>query len=247
MAISSLAKKLYIHSGHTVALINAPDGIIEMLAPLPDDVNMVTNTQGKANCILYFVKTNDEVDTAAKELKRSLGDDTILWFAYPKRSSKVDSELTRDRGWTSIHELGLRGIASIAIDSTWSGIRFRRTADNTEEELIAKQYDGSRATWRPLYEQLVNLARNLGPDVELVPRQSYVAFRRGNQFALVKPSNDHLDLVLRLPNGPVSPRLRSAVGVGSGSMTHRVALTKTEDIDKHVIDWLKDAYRAQER
>jgi hypothetical protein len=244
MPISSLAKKLYIRPGYTVALVNAPEGALDLIAPLPDDVKVVTSTKGKPDLILYFVKSIAELEKAAKDLKKSLGEETILWFAYPKVSSKVATDLTRDRGWKQIYEMGLIGIASIAIDSTWSGLRFRTAVDRTEDELITKQYDDSRAAWRPLYDQLATLARNLGPDVELIPRQTYVAFSRGKQFALVKPSRDHLDLVLKLSSPALSSRLQPALGMGSGSMTHRVALTKAEDIDRQVITWLQDAYRA---
>jgi predicted transport protein len=95
-----------------------------------------------------------------------------------------------------------------------------------------------------MYEELVAKAQSLGGDVELQPRQSYVAFARGKQFALVKPSRDRLDLALKLADAPDDPRLESAAGVGSGSMTHRVVITKAGDIDEQVISWLEQAYRA---
>jgi predicted transport protein len=184
------------------------------------------------------------LEKAAKKLKKTLVADIVLWFAYSKTTSKVASDLTRDQGWKSLYDMGLQGVASIAIDNTWSGVRFRRGDAKTEDELIAKQYAGERAAFMPLYQQLSSLAHGLGQDVESVTRQSYVAFSKGKQFALIKPSRDRLDLGLKLPNAPLNARLQSASGVGSGSMTHRVAITKAGDIDSEVIGWLQDAYRA---
>jgi predicted transport protein len=248
MPIKTLAQKLYIRPGYTVALLNAPKGAADLLAPLPEEAKTVTNLKGKADLILQFVKTSAELEKAAKELKEKLGDEadgeTVLWFAYPKKTSKVANDLTRDHGWKPIYEMGFEGVATVAIDDTWSAIRFKRGLAKSEEDLIVKQYDGPRAAFFPLYEKLVNIFQNLGPDVELLTRQSYVAFSRGKQFGLLKPSRDRLDLILRLTNPPLTARLQSAAGMGSGSMSHRVAITKSEDIDRQVISWIQDAYRA---
>jgi predicted transport protein len=244
MAENALAKKLHIRPGYTVALLNAPAGAADLLIPLPDDVKLVTDTKEKVDLVLLFVKSSAELATGAKALKETLGDDVLLWFAYPKLSSKVATDLTRDKGWQPLYELGYEGVASVAIDKTWSGVRFRRGSGKSEGDVISNQYAGARAAFFPLYEQLVARATSLGDDVELAPRQSYVAFTRGKQFALVKPSRDRLDLALKLPDAPQHPRLEAAAGLGSGSMTHRVVITSADDIDEQVIAWLEQAYRA---
>lgn len=247
MVSKTLAQKLYIRPGYTVALLNAPKGAADLLAPLPDEVKVVTNTKEKVDLVLQFVKTSADLEKAAKELKETLAADVVLWFAYPKQSSKVASDLTRDHGWKVVYDLGFEGVASVAIDDTWSGVRFRRGLARGEEDVVAKQYAGDRSAILPLYQQIVKIVQRLGPDIELQPRQTYVAFSRGRQFALVKPARDRLDLVLKLPKPPLAPRLESAAGVGSGSMTHRVAITQLSDIDSEVIGWLQDAYRAVNR
>jgi len=247
MTTKTLAQKLYIRPGYTVALLNAPKGMAELLAPLPDDVKVVTNTKEKVDLLLLFVKTSAELEKNAKEIAEILATDAVLWFAYPKLASKVASDLSRDKGWQSIYELGFEGVASVAIDDVWSGIRFKRVNSTSEDALVAKQYDGARAVFLPLYNQIVAIVRAFGPDVELSPRQSYVAFSRGKQFALVKPARDRLDLVLKLPHHPLGNRLEAAAGLGSGAMTSKVALTKMEDLDRQIIGWLQDAYRAAGR
>ena len=244
MAARTLAQKLYIRPGYTVALLNAPKGMAELLAPLPDDVTIVINTKSKVDLVLHFVKSGAELEKAGKEFEKSLGEEPVLWFAYPKVSSKVTTDLTRDQGWKPIYDMGYEGVASVAIDSTWSGVRFRRRVAKSEDEQIAQQFAGERAALRPIYDQLVNIMRSLGPDVQIVPRQTYVAFARGKQFALIKPLRNRIDLALKLPIPPLSPRLASAPGLGSGSMTHRVALTRPDEIDRQLIAWIQDAYRA---
>jgi len=247
MATKTLAQKLYIRPGYTIALLNAPKGMTDLLTPLPEDVTVVTNTKDKVDLVLLFVKTSAELEKSAKELGNSLGTDVVLWFAYPKLSSKVASDLTRDKGWKTIYDMGYEGVASVAIDEVWSGIRFKRVVSKTDDDAVAKQYNGARAAYLPLYNQIVSIVRGFGPDVELSVRQSYVAFSRGKQFALVKPSTDRLDLVLKLPHHYLGDRLVAAEGLGSGAMTDKVALTKMEEIDQQVVGWLQDAYRAAGR
>lgn len=244
MTISALAKKLQIRLGYTVLLLNAPAGIEELLSPLPGDVTVVKDAKGKVDFVLSFVKSSEELTSSAKQIKEMLAEDIVLWFAYPKLSSKITSDLTRDRGWQPIYDMGFDGVASVAIDSTWSGVRFRRGVTRVEEDLVAHQYAGVRAPFFPLYEQLVAKAHSLGDDVEIQPRQTYVAFARVKQFALVKPSRDRLDLALKLPNVPEDARLQADAGVGSGSMTHRVVIANASDIDDQVTGWLEQAYHA---
>lgn len=247
MATKTLAQKLYIRPGHTVALLNAPKGTADLLEPLPDEAAIVTSTRKKADVVLAFAKNKAELEKQIKDLKSVLEGDPLLWFAYPKQSSKSDTDLTRDEGWKNLFELGYSAVATVPIDKTWTGVRFRRIVAKSDEELIDKQYEDERAALRPLYEVLANVIRQQGPDVEQTVHQSYVAFKRHNQFALIKPAREHLDLALKLPNGPLHPRLQAATGLGSGSMTHRVEIRNKDEIDYDVLRWLQEAYYASNR
>ena len=53
----------------------------------------------------------------------------IVWCAWPKRTSGLETDLTRDEGWDALTSAGLRGVATVAIDDTWSGLRFRPVED----------------------------------------------------------------------------------------------------------------------
>jgi predicted transport protein len=247
MPTKTLAQKLYIRPGYTVALLNAPKGAADLLAPLPDEVNVVTNTKGSVDLVLCFVKNQAELKKSANEIATRLGDragvSVVVWFAYPKIASKTTTDLTRDVGWKSLYDLGFEGVASVSIDSVWTALRFKRGLARGEDDVVAKQYAGDRAALRPLYDRLYSAILGLGPDISISPRQTYVAFSRSKQFVLIKPSADRVDVVLKLPKIPLSDRLISAQGVGSGSMTHRVAVQKEADIDMELLTWIQDAYR----
>ena len=53
--------------------------------------------------------------------------DGLLWISYPKRSSKIDSDLSRDDMWELYIDESLRPVSQISIDETWSAVRFRPT------------------------------------------------------------------------------------------------------------------------
>jgi hypothetical protein len=52
-------------------------------------------------------------------------DNGLLWFAYPKKSGPLKSDLSRDSGWEPLFEAGFDSVAQISIDETWTGFRFR--------------------------------------------------------------------------------------------------------------------------
>lgn len=49
----------------------------------------------------------------------------LIWIAYPKGTSKIKTDISRDKGWDVVHQAGLRGISLISLDDVWSAIRFR--------------------------------------------------------------------------------------------------------------------------
>ena len=74
---------------------------------------------------LAFVRDKAEVAEAVKEVASAYRAGGHLWFAYPKKSGSIRSDLSRDCGWEPIAELGLLAVTQIAIDQNWSAIRFR--------------------------------------------------------------------------------------------------------------------------
>jgi hypothetical protein len=82
---------------------------------------------GPAPFILASAGTVAEVAPAAVEvLPRYPAARGLLWFAYPKRSGAIRTDITRDRGWEPLTEAGFLPVAQVAIDPTWSALRFRR-------------------------------------------------------------------------------------------------------------------------
>lgn len=243
MATSALARKLKINADTQVLIINPPQEYLEQIEPLPDGVELKTKPQGQFDFAQLFVKNGAELEQYLPDILKSLHKDSLLWISFPKRSSKLQSDLSRDHGWRPLQKSGYQAVSLISIDNTWSAMRFRVGQVRSDQELVAAQYAGKKAALRPIYEHLVEAAKGFGPDVELTPRKTYVGLQRGKIFAVIKASTvSHLDLGLKLKDPAGDDRLVEAPGFGSGSITHKVALSSVEYIDEQVLQWLKQAY-----
>jgi hypothetical protein len=116
--VATLAAKLQLHDGQRLHVIGVPAELADALAELG----------GASEGIIVFARTSDDVRRHADTLAAAAADATgLAWAAYPKRSSGIDTDLTRDRGWETLHALGLRPVRQIALDDTWSALRFRRS------------------------------------------------------------------------------------------------------------------------
>lgn len=242
MADAPLIRKLRLNAAARALILNPPPGFLDRLHPLPGDGQIHTESDGGVyDYVQIFATTSADVDAHFPALFANFAPDAIFWACYPKVSSGVQTDLTRDVGWRAIYRASYGGVASVSIDDVWSAIRFR--PQPSAEEWLADQYKGKKAALRPIYERLVEIATGLGDDVELNVRKNYVAFNRGRQFALVKASTaSRVDVGLKLSDPPNSPRLEESGSFGSGSITHKLSITALEQVDAEVAGWLADAY-----
>jgi len=125
MANSPLAKKLLIKPGYRVIIINPPPGYIEALGELPEGVELAEKPTGKFDFVQLFVKDSAELNRFLKKAISAVKPDGLLWISYPKRTSKVQSDLNRDVIWDLLKQHGLVGVSLISIDNVWSAMRFR--------------------------------------------------------------------------------------------------------------------------
>ncbi|HLL55867.1 MAG TPA: hypothetical protein VK447_20055 [Myxococcaceae bacterium] len=120
-----LAKKLLLKPRTVLVALNAPDNYLELLGPLPEGCAVQTQLQGKAECVHLFVRTRAELKKSMAALKKALQPNTLLWISYPKKSSKVETDLSRDQGWEPVIDAGLEGVTLVSVDGVWSAMRFK--------------------------------------------------------------------------------------------------------------------------
>ena len=126
--MASTFEKLNLKDQGTIVVLNAPESFEPELKALKGvairrDLKGVTEIEFS----LAFVTTQKEVDTLGPAIARKAKGDAVVWFAYPKGTSKrYKSEISRDNGWDVLQALGFDTVRAVAIDEDWSGSRFRR-------------------------------------------------------------------------------------------------------------------------
>jgi hypothetical protein len=120
----SLASKLQIKSGRKALLIGAPKSVAFSMTP-PEGASIVTRGGGPFDVVIAFVASAAEVITTFRRAHAAIADDGILWLCYPKKSGGGSNDLTRDHGWEPVTRAGFAPVSQIAIDDTWSALRFK--------------------------------------------------------------------------------------------------------------------------
>jgi hypothetical protein len=118
-----LAAKLGIKVGHRVAAIQAPDHFAALVAPLPDGVALSDRVRGPLDVVVFFTAERSQLARRLPALMKALDPAGGLWIAWPKRASKVPTDITEDVVREEALPLGLVDNKVCAIDEVWSGLR----------------------------------------------------------------------------------------------------------------------------
>jgi len=120
--------KLNLKDQKEILVLNAPASFEPELADL-EGVAILRDLKKIKTALfsLAFVTTQQEVDALAPVIARKAQGDAIVWFAYPKGTSKkYKSQINRDNGWNVLGREGFEPVRMVAIDEDWSAVRFRR-------------------------------------------------------------------------------------------------------------------------
>jgi len=123
-AAAALAKKLKLQPGLRAAVIGAPSGYVERLATV-DGLALSTTLDGRFDWIQVFVRTSAELADVVKPVTGAIAPAGRVWICYPKGSSKIQSDLTRDKGWQPLDGGDLMWLSLVSIDETWSAFGLR--------------------------------------------------------------------------------------------------------------------------
>lgn len=147
-----LFKKLQYKGSDKILVLHAPDEFQPHLAAMSGTTRIDTQPAGDEtyDFVLVFVKSCAEVQANAAPAVKSVKEDALLWFAYPKKSSKkYKSDLGRDDGWQPLGALGYEGVRMVAIDDDWSAFRLRHASNIkslTRSEKMALSDEGKQRT-----------------------------------------------------------------------------------------------------
>ena len=135
---SSISDKLKIKKGDTILPLNAPAEFKKGLTGLPAGVKIIDSGKDY-NQIHWFVYNKAQLEKEMSKIMKLLKEDIIVWVYYPKGTSKLQTDLTRDKGWDCLlaESNKLTWISLISFDDTWSvfGFRPKTEADKKKEAI----------------------------------------------------------------------------------------------------------------
>jgi hypothetical protein len=118
-----LVRKLGFKPGMRAHYVAAPDGFDALLGELPDGVRVLGRPAPQLDLVVLFVLTRAELERRLAGLHAKLVQDGMLWVAWPKRASKVPTDMTEDVVRDVALPRGLVDVKVCAIDETWSSLK----------------------------------------------------------------------------------------------------------------------------
>jgi hypothetical protein len=116
-----LAKKLGIKEGYNIALYYQPEYYFNLFTDFPENVRVVNKS--RVDFIHYFVKEEKQLQKDMAKLKNQIEQNGMIWISWPKKSSKVQTDITEDVVRNTALKNGLVDIKVCAVDETWSGLK----------------------------------------------------------------------------------------------------------------------------
>lgn len=127
---TSISDKLRIKPKFSLLTINAPANFKKRLQPLPTGVK-ITDFGKEYDQVHWFVLNKAQLEKEMSKVMKLVKPEVTVWVYYPKGTSKIQTDLTRDKGWDCLLAEGdkLTWISLIGFDETWSTFGFRAKTD----------------------------------------------------------------------------------------------------------------------
>jgi hypothetical protein len=131
---SPTAKKLRLAAGQRVAILNAPDGYLELLKPGPAEIATDVQAPGSYDAVQLFVNSEDELRRLGPTAIGAVKPDGLLWITYPRTGAgTLAAGLPATPSWTQRDVLGeitsvtgYRPVALVAVAGGYTALRFKR-------------------------------------------------------------------------------------------------------------------------
>lgn len=118
-----LARKPGFKPGHRVRTTAAPDNYLELVSPRPDNVQISGAMRKDVDVWHFFTRSESSLKTALPKMQAAIPQDGMTWISWPKKASKVPTDVTEDVIRRHALPLGLVDVKVCAVDDVWSGLK----------------------------------------------------------------------------------------------------------------------------
>jgi hypothetical protein len=135
----TIVQKLRIKEEMKLLTLYAPDDFAATIQSFLKDVT-ISSTGKKYDQVHWFVTSQTQLKDEVEKVVKMIGENITCWVYYPKLSSKIKTDLTRDKGWEPLlKHTELQWLSLVAFDDTWSAFGFRLQTEADETKVSTKQ------------------------------------------------------------------------------------------------------------
>jgi len=118
-----LYQKLGIKPGQHICVIGAPDDYETIIEGKVSGLTIGSNVRQKSDMAHIFETRHAALAKQLPALMKAIAPDGAIWVSWPKKSSRVQTDITEDVIRTVALPLGLVDVKVCAVDETWSGLK----------------------------------------------------------------------------------------------------------------------------
>lgn len=175
-----LLKKLQVKPNYTVRVINAPQDAVTIFGEVDPYIAIKYTEEVYFNVLIIFSTSIDQLNQQIESNICHIDAKTIFWVFYPKKSSKIKSDLDLMKSWEELKKFGLTPCASAAVNETWTALRLKFI---TEVKPSGMRNDHIKANEYGEYIDPVNKTIKLPEDLKAVLVDNANAYNYFNKLA----------------------------------------------------------------
>ena len=138
MTAQTLLEKLQLQDEKNLLIQGLPSSIEKQFIKLTFSKNVTPLLKArKIDFALVFAVSQRQLVDILKDVIPALQEDAKFWIAYPKLTSKIASDLSRDKNWDFVSDYGFEAVRMIALDNVWSAGRFKKPEVGIKKKLTS--------------------------------------------------------------------------------------------------------------
>lgn len=177
---NSFLKKLQIKANYKVKIVDAPENAAAIFGDIPAEITMQYQDTADFDALITFTTSKIQLNSQIKNNIGHMGAKTICWVFYPKKTSKIPSDLDLMKSWEELNSFGLTPCASAAVNETWTALRLKFI---TEVKPSGMRNDHIKTNEFGEYIDPVNKTVKLPDDLQALLAKNTAAYTYFNTLA----------------------------------------------------------------
>jgi hypothetical protein len=130
----TIFEKLQLKNEKTILIQGLPSSIEKQFSKLSFAKNLTPLLRSrKIDFALIFAVSEHQLNGILNDIMPALKDETKLWIAHPKVTSKIVTDLNRESSWHKLTNAGYEGDENVTLDHVWVAINYKKTDSDIEQ------------------------------------------------------------------------------------------------------------------